>query len=419
MTGTVHVIGGGIAGISTALCLAEAGVRTIIHEMTDHLGGRCRSYHDPALGRRIDNGTHILVGANAAAFRFLCRVGAEDRVLAVGEDGIPFVDLLTGARWMTRLGGGRFPWSLALPSRRVPGTSLREYLRLAALLRAPVTATVTGVLGGGPLMERLWRPMTEAALNTAPEEAAAALLKPVVRGLLLGGRSAARIYLARESLASTFIEPAVARLAARGVELRHRARLRRIATADGRVTLLGFDDGDVPLAPADRLVLALPHAAVAELLPNVPVPSGHRAIVNVHFLAPEQTHASPPLVGLINGTAHWLCRRGSILSATTSAADGLAARPADAIADAVWSDAQAAMGFQAPLPPFRVVKEHTATFAQTPAEAAKRPGPLTSLGNLILAGDWTATGLPATIDGAAASGETAARAVAALAAEKR
>ncbi len=413
---TVHIIGAGIAGLATALALADAGTPAIVYEMTDHAGGRCRSYHDRHLDRIIDNGTHLLVGANAAAFRYLDRIGGRDGVAAVGEAGVPFVDLARGDRWTARLGGGAVPWWLLLPSRRIPGTRIGEYLRLRALLAAPPGATVAEVLGHGTLMDRLWRPMTEAALNTQPEEASAELLKPVVQGLLLGGKAAARIYMARDGLGATFIAPALARLAESGIAFRTHARLRHLRVVSGAVVGLEFDGDAVGLAPGDRVVLAVPHAAAAELVPGVLAPTTHRAIVNVHFAVPS---AAPPLLGLIGGTAHWLCRRGDVLSTTTSAADDLAARPAEEIAAAVWRDVALALGLAAsPPPPHRVVKEHHATFAQTPAEAARRGGPGSPLGNLVLAGDWTATGLPATIDSAAASGEAAARLVLAARSEK-
>jgi uncharacterized protein with NAD-binding domain and iron-sulfur cluster len=98
-----------------------------------------------------------------------------------------------------------------------------------------------------------------------------------------------------------------------------------------------------------------------------------------------------------------------VLSATVSAADALAAEPAPAVAARVWQDAASALGMSGkPLPPFRVVKERRATFLQTPEALALRPGPRTRWSNLVLAGDWTDTGLPATIEGAILSGNRAA-----------
>jgi squalene-associated FAD-dependent desaturase len=415
---TVHVIGAGIAGLSAASVLASRGLRVELYEATGHAGGRCRSYHDPVLGRAIDNGTHVLVGANRAAFRYLARIGATDRLLAMGGGGVSFVDVARGQRWRARLGGGVVPWWIAVPSRRVPDSTITEYLRLRRLFNAKSSATVTDCLGAGPLMDRLWRPLTKAALNTAPEEASARLLVPVVRGMMLGGAAAARIHVARDGLGPTFVDPALALLAANGVTPRYGARLRAIDEDAGHVRRLNFDGDGVTVRPDDTVILAVPGPVAAGLVPGLQAPRSHRPIVNVHVRLPPETPEGEPLVGVLGGTAHWFHRRGDILSATVSAAVSLAEEPAEAIAAAIWRDAAAALGLAGPLPPHRVVKERLATFAQTPTEVARRPGARTRLGNLVLAGDWIDTGLPATIDGAALSGEAAALALA-IASEKR
>ncbi|MEX2648978.1 MAG: FAD-dependent oxidoreductase, partial [Alphaproteobacteria bacterium] len=317
--GTVHVVGAGIAGLSAAVMLAESGIRTVLYEAAGQAGGRCRSYDDAVLGCRIDNGTHVLVGANQAAFRFLGRIGALDRLAALGADGVPFIDLGTAERWRARIGGGAFPWWVALRSRRIPGTGAHEYFRLYRLFGAPADATVAGCLGNGPLMDRLWRPLTEAALNTAPHEASARLLVPVVRGLLLGGPDSARIHVAAAGLGDTFVAPALARLARAGTVPRFGARLRAIERDEGRVTSLGFDGAEVPCGPSDAVILAVPGHVAATLVAGLGVPRGFRPIVNVHFRLDAEPPGPEPLVGVIGGAAHWFHRRGPILSATISA----------------------------------------------------------------------------------------------------
>jgi hypothetical protein len=236
--------------------------------------------------------------------------------------------------------------------------------------------------------------------------------------MLLGGADAARVHVAREGLGPTFIDPALALLARRGIAPRFGARLRRLDVDQGRVVRLVFDDTDVAIPTGDGVVLAVPAAVAADLVPGLTVPLAHRPIVNVHVALDAPPTSQEPLVGVLGGTAHWFHRRGALIAATVSAAVDLAEQPAEDIAAAVWRDASRALGLTGPLPRHRVVKERLATFAQTPAEVARRPGARTSLGNLVLAGDWTATGLPATIDGAALSGETAASLARAIASER-
>jgi hypothetical protein len=117
---------------------------------------------------------------------------------------------------------------------------------------------------------------------------------------------------------------------------------------------------------------------------------------------------------MVGGLCHWLFLRGDVASVTISAADGVAKTDADALAKAMWSEIGLALGMDdgLPLPRCRIVKEKRATFAQTPAEVARRPEARTRFANLFLAGDWTRTGLPATLEGSVRSGNSAAEGVA-------
>jgi len=142
----------------------------------------------------------------------------------------------------------------------------------------------------------------------------------------------------------------------------------------------------------------------------IQVPAAGEPIVNVHFRLPRPPRGdgSVELMGVVGGFAQWIFVRGDIVSITISAASEEAQLDAGEIAARCWDDVQVVLGVDGPLPPFRVVKEKRATFAQDPATVARRPGPATSLSNLFLAGDWTNTGLPATIEGAIRSGAKAA-----------
>ena len=137
------------------------------------------------------------------------------------------------------------------------------------------------------------------------------------------------------------------------------------------------------------------------------MPTVFEAIVNVHFrIAADPGPAG--FIGLIGGTAEWVFVKPGHVSTTTSAASRLADSEADRIAASVWPNVRAALRLSGPMPPWRVVKERRATIAATAAQERRRPGARTELANLVLAGDWTATGLPGTIEGAIRSGETAA-----------
>jgi squalene-associated FAD-dependent desaturase len=319
------------------------------------------------------------------------------------------MDLATGARWVVRPNRGPLPFWIALPSRRVPGTRTRAYLAGWRLARADPGQTVADCLDRhDPLWRALWDPLATAVLNTPPETGSARLLWAALQESFARGAAGCRPLIARESLAASLVEPALALLARHGVEPAFGHRLRAIEL-DSRALALDFVQGRVALEDHDRVILALPPGPTGAILPEIVVPQGSHPIVNGHFRLPQPLSGRPVLTGLIGGTAQWLFLRGDLASLTVSAADALADEPADAIAARLWADTARALELPAsPQPPGRIVKERRATFAQTPAAAAARPAARTPWPNLFLAGDWTATGLPATIEGAIRSGHTAA-----------
>jgi len=145
----------------------------------------------------------------------------------------------------------------------------------------------------------------------------------------------------------------------------------------------------------------------ASLVPGLSTPTEFRAIVNAHFrLKPPAGIA--PMTGVINGMVEWLFAFPDRLSVTISGADRLLDTPREELAPRIWREVAEIAGIAGPLPPWQIVRERRATFAALPRENAKRPGARTDWKNLFLAGDWTATGLPATIEGAIRSGNRAA-----------
>jgi squalene-associated FAD-dependent desaturase len=418
--GTIHIVGAGLAGLSAAVRLAARGRRVIVHEANRFAGGRCRTFHDPRLGCEIDNGNHLLLSGNIAARAYLAAIGAADRMVAQPA-AFPFVDLADGRRWCVRMNDGPLPWWIGAPGRRVPGTAAADYLagfRLA--LAGPERAVAEAIRGRGPAWTRFWEPLTLAAINAPADRAAAALLWAVLRETFARGGSRCRPMLAPRGLGHALVDPALAWLERRGVEIRVGRTLRSVAGEGGRATALRFADGDEALGPADRLILTLPPSrlrpVLAEALPGLDPPDDSAAIVNAFFrLATPPPPGTPPILGVISATTQWVFCRGEVVSVTVSAADalGISDETGEELIPRIWAETSRALG----LPPgteyvsARVNKERRATFDQSPAGVAKRLQPRTALANLVLAGDATATGLPATIEGAIRSGGCAAELV--------
>lgn len=417
----VHIIGAGMAGLAAAVALVQSGIDVTLHEAAGQAGGRCRSYFEPALGMTIDNGNHLLLSGNHATVEFTRVLGSDAKLRGPAETEFEFLDLASAERWTLKPNPGRFAWWILSAARRAPGTGILDHLAALRLLTAKQGARVGDVMATNtPAFHRLWHPLLLAALNTEPALGTAALAAQVLRETLLKGGRAYRPLVAAEGLAATLVDPALDFIDRHGAILQLSHRLRRFefedrpssATGpegDGAVTALDFGGERLSLGPHDQVILAVPPWVAAELVPHLPVPDAHRAIVNGHFaVAPPP--GAPPMLGLLGGTAEWLFCFENRLSVTVSAGDRLLDQDREVLARLLWADVAKALHLDAnQLPPWQIVKEKRATFAALPEQETRRPSARTRWENLFLAGDWTNTGLPATIEGAVRSGNLAAR----------
>lgn len=285
----------------------------------------------------------------------------------------------------------------------------RDYLRFGGLLGGSAAQTVADrVTPRGAVWDKLIEPILLAVLNTAAADGSARLTAAVMRELLAMGGRASRPRIAEPTLAAAFVDPALAWLEGQGTQLTLGRRLRGFKFADDRVVALDFGAGEEPVAADELVILAVPPWVAESLVPDLVVPDAFRSIVNAHF-AYTPPPGVAPMLGVIGGTAEWIFAFPDRLSVTVSAADHLVDTDRAELAATFWADIAAIHGLPATLPPWQIVKEKRATFAATPEQDAKRPPAKTRWRNLFLAGDWTQTGLPATIEGALRSGETAAR----------
>jgi hydroxysqualene dehydroxylase len=410
-SGQIHVVGAGLAGLAAAVRLAAGGRRVVIHEAANQAGGRCRSYHDATLGMMIDNGNHLVLSGNRAALDYLNAIGAGDRLVGPDAPEFAFVDLATGERWTLRLSEGFLPWWLFDAKRRIPGTKPTDYLSGARLLWAGADKTIAQTMDcDGAVYRRLWRPVLLAALNTDPVEASARIAGAVVRETLAAGGQACRPLIARDGLSAAFIEPALRFVAGKGGAIRYGDRLRAVRLAEQRVESLDFGEQGEHLGDDDAVILAVPPWVAAGLVPDITTPSEFRAIVNAHFaIAPPA--GMPPMIGVVNGTVEWIFAFPDRLSVTISGADRLLDAPREDLAQTIWQEVASVAGISGAMPRWQLIKERRATFAALPSEERKRPGAATRYANMMLAGDWTATGLPGTIEGAIRSGNRAAHLV--------
>jgi len=409
-TGTVHVIGAGLAGLAAAVRLGQIGRKVIVYEAAGQAGGRCRSYFDETLGCRVDNGNHLMISGNTAAMAYVAEIGAAATFETNDSAEYAFFDIEKVERWSVRPTEGRVPWWLFLEGRRVAGTSFLDYLDALKLMRAPATATIAQTVNTSrAIYRRLWAPLAVAALNTDADHASARLMGEIFADTFGRGGAALHPIFPREGLSESLVDPAIAAIERKGGEVRFSQRLRGLRFENDRVVTLDFGRGEVALGEDDGVVLAVTAPVAQDLVPDLQAPDAFSAIVNAHFRVESLPGRAHSFIGLIGGTAEWIFLKPGIISTTTSAAERLLDREPDELAAAIWLDVTRTYQLgPLPLPRHRIVREKRATFAATPDQLRRRPGARTRWGNLALAGDWTDTGWPATIEGAIRSGFAAA-----------
>ena len=414
-TGITHVIGAGLAGLSAAVHLTRAGHRVRIHERSNQTGGRCRSYYDQALNCLIDNGNHLMMTGNHDLRALIDLVGAQDRfVIGAGAD-YPFVDAKTGERWVIAINDGRWPFWLFDKSSRVPGTSPWDYRALLGILFGAKRQPLMNHLDrNAPLYRRFWEPLILAVMNIDPAQADSGLMAQVMRETVLKGGVKARPMIAREGLGPDLVQPLVDWLQDHGVTVECRQNIKSLEHGSDGIAAMVLADGErIALAPDDAIVLAAPPSMAATLLPEVTLPEEGEPILNLHYKLPGLGVPSDwpvPMLGLVNSLAQWVFVRDGLASVTVSAARDLPSRDHDELAAIIWSEIRPYLGRDGvETPDYRLIQERRATFTQTPENVARRPAADIGIRNLRLAGDWTDTGLPATIEGAVRSGRLAAQ----------
>ncbi|HZR79531.1 MAG TPA: hydroxysqualene dehydroxylase HpnE [Candidatus Binatia bacterium] len=450
----VAVVGGGFAGLAAGVELAERGFRVTVLEARGHLGGRAYSFRDEATGTTVDNGQHAMMGCYARALSFLDRIGAGSRITRQRDLRVPMRHRTRG-RGVIRcaplpaplhLAGGVLGYRLLarrerlgalLAGARMMRMRAKRDRRLAELTIDELLVS----LGQSENARRsFWHPVAVATCNEAPERAAAAPFAEVVARAFFASRSDSQFVFARVGLSELYTGAAQAFIEARGGRVALRAPVDALEVAGERVAAARLRDG-TSLA-ADAVVCAVPPRALAGLLPPALAADrsfrrigdlGASPIVSVHLWF-DRPVLGDDFVGLVGTTTQWVFDRarlgidagagegsgagGGSISAVISAARDVVERDGDEVARTAVEDIRALVpdARRARLEKSLVVKEKEATIALTPAAEALRPMAWTPIRNLAIAGDWTATGLPATIESAVVS---AGRAVALVEEELR
>ncbi|WP_374984870.1 hydroxysqualene dehydroxylase HpnE [Streptomyces fradiae] len=433
------VVGGGLAGVTAALRLADAGVRVTLLEGRPRLGGLAFSFRRGDL--TVDNGQHVYLRCCAAYRWFLDRVGGTDLAPVQGRLDVPVLDV-AGPRG-PRLGRLRrtalpVPLHLAASLAAYPHLSVAERLavgRAALALNSldPADPALDDADFAGWLarhgqsrraVQALWDLVGVATLNATAAQTSLGLAAMVFRTGLLSAPGAADIGWARVPLGHLHDTLAREALEARGVRVLVRTRVSAVTPADGGRWVV-----DVPgdSLDADTVVLAVPQRETHDLLPPGALDTpgdllriGTAPILNVHVLY-DRPVLRRPFFAALGSPVQWVFDRteasgmpgpGQYLAVSQSAAQAEIDAPVAELRARYLPELERLLppARHARVTDFFVTRERTATFAPAPGVARLRPGARTRLPGLYLAGAWTATGWPATMEGAVRSGFTAAAA---------
>ena len=408
----IHIIGGGLAGLSCAVRSAKSNQPCVIYEASPQAGGRCRSYQDSNMNCLIDNGNHILLSGNLKTLNYLDDIGSKELVTEIIPATFPFLNMNTKRYWTIKPSNPFLPLWLINPQKRVPNTNPFHYLETFKLAFSKEHHTVEQIVSkNNPLYEALWDPMCKAILNTSADEASARMLWNVIKITFYKGEKACRPIIFDKGLSATLINPALNYLKCHKSKIRYKTRIKELKFQNDKVIGLRSSDTNFNVNNNDAVVLAIPPEGCSNLWPELNTKFKTLPIVNAHFRM-NKTIKLPgrrPFLGLIGSHSQWIFCRKNVLSITISAANELVDMPNRELAEVLWTEVKNICEIRdKKLPPWRVVKERRATIAQTPQNIKARPQSETSINNLFIAGDWTKTGLPATIEGSITSGNLAA-----------
>jgi len=423
---TTHVIGGGLAGITAALRLADGGRQVVLHEAKPRLGGLTHSFtRDLADGSNVwvDNGQHVFLRCCTAYRGLLDRLGVTDLVTLQDRLDVPVrSEKYAGVSRLRRSG---------LPAPLHLGAALATYRWLSAVERARIVPAALAIgrvdrndpatdevsfgawltrHGQSPrAIEALWDLIGVATLNATADDASLALAATVFQLGLLEANDAADIGWSRVPLQQLHGDAAAKALADAGVDVRLGSK---VAGLDS------LDDADVvvlavPPAEAERLAPTLIPVGTAEALGSSPIINLHLVYDRPVLEEPFVAGVDSPLQWVFDRTAHAGLSEGQYVAVSLSAADVLVDQPVAELRERLLPHVEALLPAArgARLRDFFVTRERHATFRPAPGAGRFRPGPRTSDERIYLAGAWTATGWPATMEGACRSGDAAAAAL--------
>jgi squalene-associated FAD-dependent desaturase len=433
------VIGGGLAGLSAAVDLASRGIAVLLVEQRQHLGGRTYSFVDETTGDVVDNGQHLLMGCYEATRWLLKTIGSESNATLQPNLHIDFLHPLRGSAALhcpslpapLHLLGGLLSLRTLSMSDRLKLLRVGMELRKDPKRVEPAIAALTvhqwlDALGQSEENKKyLWDIIAIGSLNDDPREVSALLFYRVLRSAFLGRKENASLLVPRVGLSELFVDPSVTYIRSRRGEIILGCGVDESLLDGSRLAGVRCSDGNI--REARVFISAVPWYTASPLFSNAAgrlgwVVNGHLqsspiVTINLWF---DRVVMDQDFVALLDSRVHWVFNKSKIygnqvpdrqyLSLVISGAGSLVNLSSEELLRAALDDLHRFLPRTktANVVHYLVLKEKRATFSPRPDVEQHRPASETPISNLFLAGDWTNTGYPATIEGAVLSGRRAA-----------
>jgi len=420
------VVGGGLAGLSAAVSLAKKNIHVQLIEASPKFGGRVYSFTDEKSGDEIDNGQHLLLGCYYETLKFLDTINASHLFQYQKNLEINFA-ARGGQKYYLAATSLPYPFSLLFGLLNYDALSIADKITVILLIaRLPfiesyshrnetVEDWLVGMNQSRNSIKAFWEIIGVGALNSRLKDASAEIFIDILKVIFLEGNDASAMIIPKVGLSKAFINPAVSYIESKKNELSLSEKLVELSFNGSRAVSAVTDKKSV--RDFDAVILAIPAHGMSKiknielLLEPETIEMKHSSILTLHLWLKEN-RLKKTFYAFLDSHLHWVFNHGTYLTTVTSGADELIEKSQEELFAIATTELSNHLGIKAEdILDYKIIKEKRATFIPNKENLSKRPWTNTKIENIFLAGDWTNTGLPATIEGAIKSGHSAAREV--------
>lgn len=415
------VFGGGIAGLTSAAYLTKQNIKVTLLESSPKLGGRAYSFTEQKSNNVVDNGQHILMGCYSDTINFLKLIGAKENFIYQKSLQINF---LTQAGKLVRLKSftSLYPFNLLIALLNFKAITFTERLSLLRfVIKLPfvshqklsnknIREWLEEEKQSDDTIKSLWEIIAVGALNTNIDKASAFMFREILMKIFFNGNFASTIILPKYGLSDAYVKSAKEYIELNGGKIKLSSSVKEFIISDNKI--VGIKTADEVYKDFDYVISAIPFYAFNNIYPELfldeKIEFEYSSILNIHIWL-KNNPMKEQFYGLIDSPVHWIFNKGNHINLVISDADYLIDKPAEEIYKmCVGELIKHAKLKESDFSHYKVLKEKRATFVPSNKIDYLRPSSNTKIANLFLAGDWTDTGLPSTIESAVKSGRVAA-----------